>query len=452
MGTLTNKLFILFLFLNGILANSQDKKDYFYINNEGNEIQLDPSEIEDYIYNIISLYENNGYPFSEAKLDNIKRNKADLVINKGEKYTIDSLVIYGDTKLTEKQLFKLIRIRKGEIYNQKKLNEIDKKLSEISYLKQSKKHEFVFHKNTTDIYFYLEKVPNNFIDGLIGFNSEEDKIKLNGYVNLKLVNLLNKGEKFQFNWKAEQEKFQKLENTTTITNLFNSQLGSEFHLNIYRKYNEFTNTEKEISIFHLSKNNIKYEMSYQMKNSISGNSGIENSKIKNIGAGAQFKTHKIKINFNGFIGKRHANNTSNYINLKLNTNYIFHISDRIQSNINTKNNYLLNDNLQENEMIFFGGSNSIKGFLEDEFTATQLNILGMNLNYTLDQNMNTNIFYQKCFYKNGENYSQLNSFGVGFDLKSNSGIVYLQYAIGISENQSFNFENGKIHIGLKNIF
>ena len=69
----------------------------------------------------------------------------------------------------------------------------------------------------------MEKVPNNFIDGLIGFSSEEDKIKLNVHINLKLVNLLNKGEKLQFNWKTEQEKFQKLENTIKILNLFNSQ-------------------------------------------------------------------------------------------------------------------------------------------------------------------------------------------------------------------------------------
>ena len=446
------KLFILFLFLNVISAASQEKEDYFYINREGSEIQLDPLEIEDYLYNIISIYENNGYPFSEAKLDNINRNKADLVIKKGEKYIIDSLVIYGDTKLTEKQLSQLIRIRKGEIYNQKKLNEIDKKLSAIQYLKQSKKHEFVFHKNTTDIYFYLEKVHNNFIDGLIGFNSEEDKIKLNGYVNLNLINLLNKGEKLQFNWKTEQEKFQKLENTTTIPNLFNSPLGSEFYLNIYRRYNEFTNTEKEISIFHMSRNNLRYEMSYQIKNSISENSGIENSKIKNIGTGIGFKNQKIKIDCNGFLGKRHTNTTSDYLNLKLNTNYLFHFSERIQSNLNTKNNYLFNDNLQENEMIFFGGTNSIKGFLEDQFTATKLHILGIDFNYKLDQNMNTSIFYQKCFYENEENYSQLNSVGVGFDLKNNSGIVYMQYAIGISENQSFNFENGRIHIGLKNTF
>ena len=51
------KLFILFFFLNGISADSQEKEDYFYINREGNEIQLKPIEIEDYLYNVISMYE-----------------------------------------------------------------------------------------------------------------------------------------------------------------------------------------------------------------------------------------------------------------------------------------------------------------------------------------------------------------------------------------------------------
>jgi hypothetical protein len=189
-----------------------------------------------------------------------------------------------------------------------------------------------------------------------------------------------------------------------------------------------------------------------MKNSISENAEIGNSKIRNIGAGIGFKTQKIKIDCNGFVGKRHTNTTSDYLNLKLSTNYLFHFSERLQSNLNTENNYLFNNNLQENEMIFFGGTNSIKGFLEDQFTATKLHILGIDLNYKLDQNMNTSIFYQKCFYENEKRYSQLNSVGVGFDLKNNSGIVYLQYAIGISENQSFNLENGRIHIGLKNTF
>ena len=446
------KLFLLFLFLNGLCAISQKQENYFYIKKEGKEIQLIPTEIESYLYNIIKNYENNGYPFAEAKLDNIKENTADLVIKKGEKYTIDSLIIYGNSKLTEKQLFNIISIKKNEIYNQKKLNNIDKKISEISYLKQIKKHEFVFHKSTADIYFYLEKVPNNFIDGLIGISSEEETIKLNGYIDLNLINLLNRGEEFQFNWKTSQEKFQRLQNTITIPNLFNGHVGTEFYIDMYRKYNDFTNTRNDISISYSCQEDLKYKLTYQIKNSISEKSEIESSKIHNIGGGIEFKNQKIKMHFNGLIGKRHANTTSNYINLILKTNYKLDVSDRIESNISTKHNYLFNDNLQENEMIFFGGSNSMKGFLEDEFTTSKLNILGIELNYNLDDNMNANIFYQKCFYIEEIEYSQLNSIGFGFDLKSNSGVIYLQYAIGISNNQSFNLDNGKIHIGLKNTF
>ena len=67
----------------------------------------------------------------------------------------------------------------------------------------------------------------------------------------------------------------------------------------------------------------------------------------------------------------------------------------------------------------------MKGFLEDQFTTTKLHVLGIDLNYILDQNININIFYQKCFYENMKNYSQLNSVGVGFDLKNNSNFQIL---------------------------
>jgi len=158
------KILLIFFIFNGILAFSQENSDFFYIRDVENNMrnckvdkdgysQINISNIEAYLENYISYFENNGYPFTEVKLENIKGNKADLFVNKGDLYTIDSLVIYGNTKLSEKQLFTLIGIKKGEIYKQPKLDEIDKNLSKITYLKQVKEHSFVFHKNTVDIYF-----------------------------------------------------------------------------------------------------------------------------------------------------------------------------------------------------------------------------------------------------------------------------------------------------------
>ena len=110
----------------------QDNDIFFFIKDKNCEIQnckldkdrytnVNISNIENVLEEHIIYYENNGYPLVDAKLDSIKGNKADLVVNKGQKYTIDSLVIYGNTNISEKQLLQLIGIKKGEIYNQKKL-------------------------------------------------------------------------------------------------------------------------------------------------------------------------------------------------------------------------------------------------------------------------------------------------------------------------------------------
>ena len=134
------KLILIFFVFSGILVFSQEKEDYFNIKISDNNIrnckvdkdgyfQIKISDMESFLESYIIYYENNGYPFVEVKLDNITGNKANLVVNKGELYTIDSLAIYGNTRLTEKQLFQLIGIKKGETYNQKKLDEINNKLT-----------------------------------------------------------------------------------------------------------------------------------------------------------------------------------------------------------------------------------------------------------------------------------------------------------------------------------
>ena len=94
---------ILFIFIS---YNSfcQDNDIFFFIKDKNCEIQnckldkdgytnVNISDIENVLEEHIIYYENNGYPLVDAKLENINGNKADLVVNKGEKYTIDSLII-----------------------------------------------------------------------------------------------------------------------------------------------------------------------------------------------------------------------------------------------------------------------------------------------------------------------------------------------------------------------
>ena len=448
-----------------ILSFSQDtsnefylRGDYFQIINknpdlEGGYYAIKSSNLENFLERIITKFENIGYPFVEAKLENIKSNKADLVVSRGELYTIDSLAIYGNTKLTEKQLFQLIGMKKGEVYNQSKLDRIKNKLSSIPYLKTTQEHAVVFHKKTADIYLYLEKVNSNLIDGLIGFSKNEEEIEINGHLNITLQNLLNKGENIQMNWSAQQDKFQKMNSNLYFPNLIHSKIGSTASLDIYRKNNNFTNTKSEFSINTILNEKSTIGVLFQNKNSISENNLLNNSKINTLGMELKIVQTNWTVNSKSYFGNRETQNKRyGYLNLNLNTRNQFLFSNSTSFNIQTNTHLIFSKQLQENELLYFGGSNSLKGFSEDEFTSSKYSLISTEISYKLDENTSSNIFFQQALYRENNTTKQIKSVGTGVNLKSKSGIIYLQYAIGISENKSFNLQNGMIHIGIKNTF
>ena len=456
------KILLIFYVFYATLSFSQQNEGYFYVQISNNEtlnykvddngyVKIKISDIEKYLSNYVVYYENNGYPFAEVKLENIEENTAELVVNKGEDYTVDSLVIYGNSKLTEKQLFKLIGIEKGEIYKQEKLDKIDDKISNIGYLKQTKEQSSVFYKNTTHIYFYLEKVKNNFIDGIIGFSASEEEIKLNGYVNTKLKNTLNYGEEIDINWRSEQDKFQKLESSVTTTHLYKN-IGAAYNLDIYRQYENFSNTNYELSILK-SKNRNQFGISFQSKQSVSEQSEQQNTETKNIGIKYQFQNRNTHLIGSSYFGNRKTeNNIHPYQEYSLEAIYSYPFSDRLYSSFNNISKIIISENLQDSELLFFGGASSLNGFKEDQFKVNNYNLSSININYDLDKSSSTNIFFQQAYYESEEIQKWAHSVGIGFDLKSKSGTIYLKYAVGFNQQQEFNMENGIIHIGVKNTF
>ena len=74
------KIILILSIFNGMVSFSQEKTNYFYINTEEGEIHLTPSEIEIYLKNKVIFYENNGFPFTEVKLENIKDNKDQKIL------------------------------------------------------------------------------------------------------------------------------------------------------------------------------------------------------------------------------------------------------------------------------------------------------------------------------------------------------------------------------------
>ncbi|HSH50337.1 MAG TPA: POTRA domain-containing protein, partial [Bacteroidales bacterium] len=103
---------------------------------------------------IISAYENSGYPFASLKFDPIQFDDSliHLKINsvKNDFYRIDSIIVKGEAKISPYYLYRYIQIQPGNVFKQKKINEMDKRINDLNFLSAIKPAEIEFKKKNAD--------------------------------------------------------------------------------------------------------------------------------------------------------------------------------------------------------------------------------------------------------------------------------------------------------------
>ncbi|HNT81142.1 MAG TPA: hypothetical protein PKH65_10720, partial [Bacteroidia bacterium] len=150
---------------------------------------------------LLSAYENNGYPFAQVRLDSLRidQQSVDGVLwaDPGQLYMIDSLVIKGDAKVSQRFVEYRLGIRANDLYRENLIRQIPIRLKEIPFLQQSRDLNVRFTDKGSTVYLYLENKKASRIDGVIGFlpdANNNNKLTLSGDVKLKLQNSFGQGE------------------------------------------------------------------------------------------------------------------------------------------------------------------------------------------------------------------------------------------------------------------
>ncbi len=107
-------------------------------------------------------------------------------------------------------------------------------------------------------------------------------------------------------------------------------------------------------------------------------------------------------------------------------------------------------NIQQNELIRFGGNNIQRGFLEDELLSTTRVTGTAEFRLLLDQNSNLFVFFDQSWYeRNVTNYVHDHPFGFGTGLSfgTNLGIFSISVALGKQFNNPILFKDSKVHVG-----
>jgi len=433
-------------------------------------------EVEQTLQNLNNILIKKGNAFASVSLSEIipKDNNtltAKLKLNKGQKRTIDKIIIKGYEKFPVSFIKYFARIRKDKTFNQEKLLEQSKNLSSLGFVTSTKPPEILFKKDSTTVYLYLKKKNNNSFDGILGFSTDEEKQKLvfNGYLNLILSNNLNFGEKIILNYKGDGNQQQSFRVRTEFPYLFKTPMGANFELNIFKRDSSFLTVNKQALAYYQLGRSSKvyigykdYESNVLLDNQIETNNLTDyNSSFLLLGIDYLVPQNEplfpFKTNFSLFseIGKREsATGTIQQFKIIFEGDYIFSLNKRNSIYIKNSTSTLVSDSYFTNELIRFGGINSIRGFDENSIDATLFTILNTEYRYLLNTTTYIHSIIDIGYFENKAALinEQLVSFGFGFAFLSKAGLFKLNIANGTTKSLPFKFSNTKIHISIRSNF
>ena len=439
-------------------------------NFKNNYIRIPINQLEEILNDISTFQELKGNAFSKIKLKKLridnKKLYAEIDLTTSKKRKIDKIILKGYDNFPKSFIKNYLNIDSKTTFNKKKLIEISKLSKGLDFVSETKPPETLFTKDSTLIYIYLKKIKGSSFDGLINFTSQENgKLQFNGYLDLKLKNILNKGEQLNLFWNSFGNERQEFSISVKTPYIYNSKLSPEFTFSIYKQDSTFLNTKLNMSLKYQIKNNSNLFVSFNSENS----ENLTNASLDNIntfqnyflGFGYEYKVPKNDIfgnntfylNINPSFGKRKTiDNTSQQIKIATTLAYLLDLNRKNSIYFRNKTALLNSTNYFDNELFRIGGNKSIRGFNEQSIFVK--NYLLQNIEFRHQSSKSSYLYTitDLAFITTTNSKEKLYSFGLGYLFNSNSSQINISAAVGTNTKNPLEFKNTQFFVNWVNFF
>ena len=453
----------------------ENKNDYFPTNN-----------LDSILNKLAKTNINEGYPFAQIKLVTNgfqqSEQRIELLLNKGKQRTIDGVKLIEYEKLSKGYLRHGLNIKNGEIYSEQKLASISTLMQQTNYIAEVQQPQTLFKPDSTIVYLYPKKISSNYFDGVLGFGTDDNgDFKLNGNVQLSLNNVFNSLEEIRLNWIGTANKNTSLNIGVKVPYLFKSPIGSETNFKLFKQDSVFVNVDFSERLFYQLNLNSTIGVSGMVQTSnflLEDDSYLKSSydDYSKTGIGLSYN-YFLKHPFRLMEGKSMLdvavnsirkkeknfswteeidNKTVNQIEIGLKTFRLFELTDKhyIKTGAEFRGLLTKDDDFSENELYRIGGFGSFRGFNEESITANMYGFLNVDYRFVPSEAFYIGLFADYGFIDNkrANLNTSLLSFGTGISFLTKMGIFNLSYAVGKTDETSFDFKESKIHFGILSQF
>jgi outer membrane protein insertion porin family len=446
--------------------------------------------LEEQITESLIYLENNGYPFTRILITSVsfnkENNKADVLLQfeTGIRNTIDNIEVTGNTKTKDEVIVRELRINKGELYSQQMVEELPRRLNRLRFFEPVNTPAFYMNsKNEGILQITIKEKETNYFDGIVGYippADEDAKGYLTGLVNVSMRNLFGTGRAAAIKWQQYDRLSQEMELRYLEPWIFS------FPLNIsggfFQRKQDSTYVQRRIdgSLEYLATEDISAAVFIQSESVIPSEAlgnvfRVFNSSSVTTGINLKLDTRDDPFaptegvlfqNLYSF-SKKKISGPLQFITPDLETNinlqrfsfdfsYFYSLFSRQVIAASVHGRELRGSFFEESDLFRLGGTNSLRGYRENQFFASR--ILWTNLEYRLLLTRRTFafVFYDTGYFIRREelrrNIPKLEDFkmgyGFGLNLETALGVLIVSYALGDGDT----FSTGKIHFGIVNEF
>jgi outer membrane protein assembly factor BamA len=461
---------------------------------------------------LLDYMENNGYPFAKVSLDSVVLQdsgevSAILRVDKGPLYKIDSIRIFGTAKISNEFLQRYLNLPNGCLYEKKKLAMVSKKLLELPYVQEQQPWSMTMLGEGSVLNLYLKPKKSSQINALVGFLPSSDpnlgnKILVTGEATIDLQNALGNGERMSLNWQQLQQSSPRLDLVFQQPYIFNSPFGLNANFDLYKQDSEYLNLNLVVGAQYTFSANQSGSVFIQEASSsllqidtlaiIASHTLPMQADINAVSLGVTYDLNTTNYRFNPRRGNelsllgsagtktvkpnalieqlKDPNDASfNFASLydtvkqhsyeflfKLSAAHYFPIGRASTLKLGVNGGVFSSPNTYRNELFMIGGYRLLRGFDEQSILCSQYAVGTLEYRYLVGLNSFLFTFVDGGWAKNtvpgfGLNNTYLGT-GLGMAFETKAGIFNISYAIGRTEQASFNFHDAKIHLGYVSFF
>jgi len=441
-----------------------------------------PAVLESDIERIIKRYEREGYPFASVAVTGIRLNAArdsvdiTLDVNEGSLFRVDEITVVGNTNTDRDVIIRESRIRKGEVYNPKKMLNIRRLLTRLRFFETVAEPQLYVKDGRNGILLSVTEGSTNTFDGILGYQpprSSRETGYFTGLVNVAFRNLFGTGRSLSARWERPSRSSQEIELNYLEPWIFDLPLniGGGF----YQRQQDSTYITQSFhaKVSYLVSDNVSVSALLNSDAVIPSTEWKDNPLLSSstLSGGLElvidtrddvYNPHHGIMFINRYSGGNKylasdSGDVKSFIQrITLDVGYYQSLFGRFVGAIAFHGRQVRGSHLDVSDFFRLGGANTLRGYREEQFLGSTAAWTSGELRYDLGRRSYIFGFIDYGYILQpadavlgtSETNLYLPGYGLGIHLETGLGVMGVSYALGKGDSLT----DGKIHFGLINEF